>query len=132
MIVDTSALIAVVREEPDWNDFWQVLVEAETASMSAATHVESAIVVDRSPDTADAARFDRLVTEVGIVVVPVTAEHARLARQAYRDFGRGSGHRARLDFGDSFSYALAISTGEPLLYKGADFRHTGIRAALSD
>jgi ribonuclease VapC len=132
MIVDTSALIAVIREEPDWTELWRILVASETVSMSAATHVESAIVIDRSPDPADSVRFDRLVAEVAIAIVPVTAEHARLARQAYRDFGKGSGHRAQLDFGDSFSYALAVATGEPLLYQGADFRHTGIRSALPD
>ena len=72
------------------------------------------------------ARLDTTLTKLGIEIVPVTAEQARLARQAYRDFGKGSGHPAKLNFGDCFAYALAAERGEPLLYKGDDFAHAGL------
>jgi len=74
-------------------------------------------------------RFDDLIREAAIVVEPVTEEQARLGRAAYRDFGKGSGHRAQLNFGDCFAYALARASGEPLLFKGADFTHTDISPA---
>jgi ribonuclease VapC len=72
-----------------------------------------------------------LVREAEIVIEPVTEEQAHIARQAYRDYGRGSGHPARLNFGDCFAYALARATGEPLLFKGDDFRHTDIASAVA-
>jgi len=75
-------------------------------------------------------RFDEFFKEANISVEPVTLEQARLAREAYRDFGKGSGHPAKLNFGDCFAYALAKATGEPLLFKGDDFIHTDISSAL--
>jgi len=92
--------------------------------------VESAIVIDGSRDPVASGRFDDVVKEAKLVVEPVTEAQARIAREAYRDFGRGSGHPARLNFGDCFSYALARATGEPLLFKGAGFAHTDIAPAL--
>ena len=98
--------------------------------MSAANYLEAAIVADRAPGVLVSRDFDRLVREEGITIASVTETQIRLARAAYRDFGRGSGHPARLNFGDCFAYALAIDRGEPLLYKGDDFSHTDVRSAL--
>jgi ribonuclease VapC len=98
--------------------------------MSAASYLETSIVIDRSRDPRPSRQFDLLLHEAGIEIVPVTVEQARIAREAYRDFGKGSGHPAGLNFGDCFAYALATDRGEPLLYKGDDFVHTDIRSAL--
>jgi ribonuclease VapC len=94
--------------------------------VSAANYLEAAIVIDGSRDPIASRRFDDLLREGGIAIEPVTEEQAKVAREAYRDFGRGSGHAARLNFGDCFAYALAKTTGEPLLFKGDDFLHAGI------
>ena len=98
---------------------------------SAASFVEAAIVIDGSRDPVASRRFDDLVKEAQLVIEAVTDVQARIAREAYRDFGRGSGHPARLNFGDCFAYALARATGEPLLFKGDDFVHTDIAPALA-
>ena len=87
-------------------------------------------VVEARRDPVTARVVDTILSRFGIEIEAFTREHAELARAAYRDFGRGSGHRARLNFGDCISYALATATGEPLLYKGDDFGHTDIRSAL--
>ena len=99
--------------------------------MSAASFLEAAIVVDRNRDPVLSRRFDELIREAEIIIEPVTEAQARIAREAYRDFDRGSGHPARLNFGDCFAYALAKDQGEPLLFKGDDFVHTDITSALS-
>ena len=97
--------------------------------MSAATYVEAGIVADtRGPLLGRA--LDEVLADFDIEVEPLTAEQARIARQAYRDYGRGSGHAANLNFGDCFSYALAAAEREPLLFVGDDFGHTDIRSAL--
>lgn len=129
MIVDTSALIAVLRDEPDADRYVEALA-AGPAVMSAATYVEAAVVVDANRDPVLRRRFDDLLVAADVVVQPVTREQADLARQAYRDFGKGSGHPARLNFGDCFSYALARASGEPLLFKGDDFAQTDVIPAL--
>jgi ribonuclease VapC len=98
--------------------------------MSTASYLESAILVDRNPSPLLAREFDRTVAVLEVELVPVTAAQAVIARTAYRDFGRGSGHRAKLNFGDCFAYALAIERNEPLLYQGDDFGHTDVRSAL--
>ena len=100
--------------------------------MSAGSYLECAIVVDRHRNPALGREFDRLLAAVGVSISPVTAEQARIARVAYRDYGRGSGHPARLNFGDCFAYALAVDRDEPLLYKGNDFSHTDVRNALAE
>ena len=130
MIVDTSALIAVVRDEPDASVYAGVLAAAGASLISAANYVEAAIVVDASRDPVAVRRFDQLVQVAGLSVTPVTVEQARIAREAYRDFGKGSGHPARLNFGDCFAYALAKDHGDALLFKGADFSHTDVTSAL--
>ena len=127
MIVDTSALIAILRDEPEAREFAIAIAAAGRRRISAANYLETAIVIDGSRDPIASRRFDDLLWEAEIGVEPVTAEQARIAREAYRDFGRGSGHAARLNFGDCFAYALAKTTGEPLLFKGDDFLHAGVR-----
>ena len=129
MIVDPSALVAVLAGEPDSELYVRALAGAPSLSMSAVGLVEASIVVDsgRSPSTRR--RLDALLRDVGIVVREVTAEQALLARDAYRDYGKGSGSPARLNLGDCFSYALAMSRGEPLLFKGDDFTHTDVMVA---
>jgi ribonuclease VapC len=127
MIVDTSALIALLRDEPQAGDFAIAIAEADRRRISAANYLEAAIVIDGSRDPIASRRFDDLVREAEIGIEPVTAEQAKIAREAYRDFGRGSGHAAQLNFGDCFAYALAKTSGEPLLSKGEDFLRAGIR-----
>jgi ribonuclease VapC len=130
VIVDTSALIALLQGEASAEAI-DVATEAATwRGISAATLFEAAIVADGTADPVRSARFDALVAGLDIEVVPLTAAHAAIARQAYRDYGKGSGHPARLNFGDCFSYALAKQRGEPLLYVGDDFAHTDIASAL--
>ncbi|MBO9520082.1 MAG: type II toxin-antitoxin system VapC family toxin [Nocardioidaceae bacterium] len=129
MIVDSSALVAIVREESDASVFLAALRTAERPPRIAApTLVETSVVVDGSRVRAGR-RLDELVFEANLEVVPFDEEMARIARAAYRDFGRGSGHPANLNLGDCFSYALAVVTGEPLLYKGDDFSRTDVRSA---
>lgn len=130
MIVDTSAVIAVLNQEDDWRDFDRALRDASHPTMCAATHLELGIVVDQLHDPSVSRRLDRLLDAWGVEVVPLTASQARTGRAAYRDYGRGSGHRARLNLGDCYSYALAADTGQPLLFKGDDFGHTDIQSAL--
>ena len=130
MIIDTSALIAVVRTEPDAAALALAIATAAQARISAANHLEASIVVDRTGDPVASRQLDELLSEGAVVIEPFTADQAALARQAYRDFGTGSGHPAGLNFGDCFAYALAKDLGEPLLYKGDDFVHTDVQGAL--
>jgi len=129
VIVDSSALVAILRNEDDAARFANALANAGTAAMSAVNWVDAAVVVDSARDPVASRRFDELINASEIEVVPVTAAQAALARQAYRDFGRGSGSPAQLNFGDCFAYALATEAREPLLFKGDDFGHTDITAA---
>jgi ribonuclease VapC len=126
MIIDTSALVAILRDEPEAKDCALAIERNPNRRVSAANFVETALVIDGSRDPIASRRFDELVKEARIVIEPVTEAHARIAREAYRDFGRGSGHPAKLNFGDCFAYALAKTTGEPLLFKGDDFIYTDI------
>ncbi|HKS88182.1 MAG TPA: type II toxin-antitoxin system VapC family toxin [Stellaceae bacterium] len=129
MIVDTSAVIAILQNEPEATAFATVAAAA-ACRISAANYLEAAIIIDGRRDPIASRRLDDLLAELCIAIEPVTAEQAHIARQAYRDYGRGSGHPARLNFGDCFAYALARATGEPLLFKGDDFRRTDIRPAV--
>jgi ribonuclease VapC len=131
MIVDTSALIAILRYEPDAKIYADAIERATSRRISAANFLETAIVIDGSREPIASRRFDDLCLEAQLIIEPVTEAQARIAREAYRDFGRGSGHRASLNFGDCFAYALAKATGEQLLFKGGDFAHTDIRVAVS-
>jgi len=130
VIIDTSALIAILRAEPDADDMAHAIERAQHRRISAANWVETAVVIDGSRDPVASRRFDELVQIAELQVEPVTHDQARIARDAYRDFGKGSGHKAGLNFGDCFAYALAKSTGETLLFKGNDFGHTDITPAL--
>jgi ribonuclease VapC len=129
MILDTSALIVILRFEPEAYEFAQIIESAGQSHISAVSYVEAAAVIDGSKDPIASRRFDELIEEADIAIEPVSEAQARIARQAYRDFGKTSGHPAKLNFGDCFSYALAKSKAEPLLFKGRDFSHTDVKPA---
>lgn len=126
MIVDSSALIAILRNESDARSYAEAIANATIRRLSAVNYVETAAVIDGTKDPVASRRFDDLVGEAELVIEAVTAVQARIARDAYRDFGKGSGHPARLNFGDCFAYALAKEKNEPLLFKGADFSRTDV------
>lgn len=130
MIVDTSAVLAILNREEDREVFARALLGPGTPRMSTATWVEATRVVDLRRSPVASQNLDALVERAGIEFVDFTAEHARLARSAHQRFGRGTGHPAKLNLGDCFSYALAKATDEPLLFKGDDFSKTDIRSAL--
>lgn len=125
MIVDTSALIAVLRAEPEREQLLVALSTPGEHRVAAPTLVEAGLVA--GPFTPE---LMTLVDRLGLAVEPFTVEHAVIAHEAHRRFGRGSGSPARLNFGDCLSYALARVTGEPLLFKGGDFRHTDVTPAV--
>lgn len=129
MIVDTSALFAILAEEPEAPKFRRAIVEAQRPRISAATLVEARVVVEARLGPRQRRRLDALLRESHAEVVPFDEEQATIAGDAYRDYGKGSGHPARLTLGDCYAYALASQTGEPLLYKGDDFSHTDLRSA---
>lgn len=130
MIVDTSALVSMIAEEGDAVEIAERLDDARgNILFSAGNYLEAAIVLDRRGDPVRSAKLDSLLHLLEIEIAPVTEAQARIARQAYRDFGKGSGHPAKLNFGDCFAYALATERGEALLFKGDDFTHTGVRRA---
>ena len=124
MIIDSSAVIAWVKNEPDGPALAAALTAAELPRISAATLLESCIVAGRTRHV----DVDDLLA--GVEVVPFDARQALVARDAYLRYGKGSGSPARLNLGDCFSYALATVTGEPLLFKGDDFTHTDVTPAL--
>jgi ribonuclease VapC len=130
MIIDASAILAILRDEPDARSFAQQIANTGSRRVSAVNYVEAAVVIDGSRNPIASRRFDDLFREAQLVVEPVTETQARIAREAYRDFGKGSGHPAGLNFGDCFAYALAKATGEPLLFKGDDFTHTDLAPVL--
>jgi ribonuclease VapC len=130
MIVDTSTVIAILKEEQDAPRFLRaVAISTQLKRMSAANYLEAGIVVDANRNPLLSRRLDDLIVQTEIAVEPVTREQAEIARAAYRDFGKGSGHPAGLNFGDCFAYALAKSTREPLLFKGDDFSRTDVAVA---
>ncbi|MDE0545196.1 type II toxin-antitoxin system VapC family toxin [Microbacterium sp. C7(2022)] len=132
MIIDTSALIAILQGEEGSDRIVQAIADARRPAISSATLVEASIVADGPRDPVRSARFDAMVRSFGLDVVPLTAEHVRIARSAFRDYGRGSGHPAKLNFGDCLTYALAAERDQPLLYVGDDFAHTDLRSALDE
>ncbi|HXN15702.1 MAG TPA: type II toxin-antitoxin system VapC family toxin [Usitatibacter sp.] len=129
MIVDSSALLAILFDEGDAETYARVISGAEACRISAANFVEVAIVVEAQTKASGSRQFDAFFRRAGIVIEPVTEEQAHIARQAYTDFGKGR-HRAGLNFGDCFAYALAKATGESLLFKGEDFKKTDISSAI--
>lgn len=126
MIVDTSALIAIIRDEPEGPKFSEAIEAEPRPKMSVVSYVEAGIVADAARNPNISRQFDELIRTAGIEVFAVTPRQGQLAREAYQDFGRGSGHSAKLNFGDCFAYALAKETGEPLLFKGNDFLETDV------
>jgi ribonuclease VapC len=130
MIVDSSAVIAILKHEPEAEPFSTAIEAANVVRISAATYIETCIVVDGYRNPILTARLEEILANPGIEIEPVTAEQARIARQAYRDYGKGSGHPASLNFGDCFSYALARAKREPILFKGTDFIHTDLHSAV--
>lgn len=129
MILDTSAVIAILRGEPERQQFSDLVEQDANPRMSAASYVEAGVVMDAARNPLVSRQLDEFVRIARVTVEPVTVEQGKIAREAYRDFGRGSGHPARLNFGDCFAYALAKASGEPLLFKGADFSRTDIDRA---
>jgi ribonuclease VapC len=127
VIVDTSAVVAILRDEPDAALYLEALRFAGPRRMSAATYVELGIVIDAGRSPVASRRVDDLLAELAVRIEPVTASQARIAREAYQAFGKSSGHPAGLNFGDCFAYALARELDEPLLFKGDDFGQTDIR-----
>lgn len=130
MVVDTSALFAIAFDEPERSSFARAVKMASHRSISAATLVECvAVFAGRRPEQDPSPVIDLLVQELGIEVIPFTAAHYRVAAAGLLAFGKGR-HPARLNLGDSFAYALAKTSGEPLLFKGDDFSRTDIHSAL--
>jgi ribonuclease VapC len=125
LIVDTSAIMAILQEEQGWPEILQILDTADVLRISAATFVELNIVA-ASRDPAILHRIAEFVDEMRIAIAPFTGEHAEIAFRAYLRYGKGYDPRARLNFGDCFAYALAKATGEPLLFVGDDFTHTDL------
>lgn len=132
MIADTSALIAILRDEDDAARYARAIAVAETRRLSAASYLECGIVLDSQRDPVVSRALDEFLDEAGFVIESVTERQGRLARAAYADFGKGRGHPAGLNFGDCLAYALAIDLREPLLWKGDDFGHTGIPSAADE
>lgn len=130
MIVDASALLAILLAEPDARVYAGAIRSAAVRRISVANLLEAAIIVDSGKNPISSRRLDDFLEAARLQVEPVTIEQGLIARVAYRDFGKGSGSPARLNFGDCFAYALARAYDEPLLYKGDDFAHTDIRSAL--
>ncbi len=127
MIIDTSAVVAILFGEPDRGAYLTTIRKAHRRAISAATYVELSIVVDSRHDPVLSRGLDALLADLSIEVVDLTVTQARIARGAHHDFGRGSGNPARLNLGDCFSYALAKEADEPLLWKGDGFGHTDVR-----
>jgi ribonuclease VapC len=125
MIIDTSAVLAILFQEADAERYANAIAAAESRRMSAASFLEAGIVVDSQLGAAAGRQLDALVARADIGIEPVTREQAVIARQAYLDYGKGR-HPAKLNFGDCFSYALAKATAMPLLFKGEDFSQTDV------
>jgi len=129
MIIDTSAIVAILFSEDDAEVYAKAITHADSRRISAATFVETAVVVEAQTKNNGGRQLDAFMRRAAITIEPVTEEQAHMARQAFIDFGKGR-HPAGLNYGDCFSYALSRATGEPLLFKGKDFRKTDLDAAL--
>lgn len=130
MIIDTSVLITLLREEPESATFVPILArEYGRLKMSTASYLEAAIVIDGNDDDVLSERLDAVIAHFGIELVSVSPHHARVGREAYRTYGKGR-HPAKLNFGDCFAYALSRTANEPLLFKGEDFARTDVLSAV--
>lgn len=125
MIIDASALLAILYQEDEAERFVEAIATELVCHMSAANFLEAAINIDAHGDAVASRQLDNFIHHAGIKIVDITLEQAQIARQAYQDFGKGR-HKAGLNFGDCFAYALARQTGESLLFKGNDFIYTDI------
>ena len=130
MVIDTSAVLAILLAEEDAGRYAAAIENEVQTRMSSANFLEAAVVIDNRGDAVASREFDRFFRRAGIAVEPVTLEQARIARQAYRDFGKGR-HPAGLNIGDCFAYALAKERDEPLLFKGDDFLQTDVASAIA-
>lgn len=131
MIIDTSAIIAILQVEKDYRALGKAIIDCVgPRKMSSSSYFEASIVVDRNASSEVAAQLDILIAQMEIDIVPFTAAQSHIARAAYAQYGKGSGHPAQLNFGDCFAYALAKDSGEALLFKGDDFSQTDVIAAL--
>ncbi len=128
MIIDTSAILAILLGEPDAGRYEDAIAAAWPRRVSAVALLETAMIIESRGGVKAGHELDVLLEKAAIELFPVTSEHANAARRAWRRFGKGN-HRAALNFGDCFAYALAKTTGEPLLFKGEDFTHTDIEPA---
>jgi ribonuclease VapC len=128
MVIDTSVLAAILLAEDDRRNYLEKMGTAPRLLLSAASLVEAGVVLMRHGASDFEHRLDPFLERAGIEIVPVDYAQALLAREAYRRFGKGR-HRARLNLGDCFAYALAIRTGDPLLFKGDDFGRTDVLVA---
>ena len=125
MVIDTSALVAILRREAERRAFIEAIEAADARLMFIATFVEISIVIETRYGADGLRDLDHFIARAGIELVPVDAEHGKVACSAFSRFGKGR-HRAGLNYGDCFSYALATSTGESLAFKGDDFMHTDV------
>ncbi len=125
MVIDTSAVLAILHDEPERRAFNEAIEDADSRSLSVASFVELSIVIEARFGAEGVRHLDRFLERADVTVVPVDLEQGRLARQAWSRFGKGR-HEAGLNFGDCFSYALAQVLGEPLLFKGEDFSRTDV------
>jgi ribonuclease VapC len=128
MVIDTSALVAILLREPERHSFIEAIEAADSPRMSVASLVETSIVIESRYGAEGLRDLERFILRARIEVIPVDGEQGHFARSAYSRFGKGR-HRAGLNFGDCFSYAAAVSLGEPLLCKGDDFIHTDVLIA---
>ena len=129
MIIDTSAIVAILNDEPERRAFNEAIERSDICLLSAASFLEASIVIENNRGYEGLRDFDLWMATAGIELAPVDADQAQIAREAFRQYGKGR-HPAALNFGDCFSYALAKATGFPLLFKGEDFTKTDIQAAL--
>lgn len=129
MVIDTSALLAIFLAEPERNQFLELITQADARLISAASVLEAGIVLEARRGEAAGREFDLFVHQAGLEIVPVDSEQVEIARVAWRRYGRGR-HRAGLNFGDCFAYALAKVTSEPVLFKGDDFTQTDLKFAV--
>ncbi len=131
MVIDTSALLAILFDESDARSFAEAIQADAAPIMSAATRLELDIVIIHRLGAAGLEHIDALMDAAGIDIEPVTAEQSSVAREAYLRYGKGEGHPAQPNFGDCFSYALAKVLQQPLLFKGDDFLNTDIDFAIA-
>lgn len=130
MMVDASALCAVLFQESDADIYWRAMLEAKICRMATVTWFEASMAVERYGDAVALQRFEEIVAELRIALIDFTEAHAAEARKAWKKYGRGASSPAKLNFGDCMAYAVAKLRDEPLLFKGNDFVHTDIESAL--